>query len=112
MRVTTAANPWLAAPAPTNPYPDLKSQKAFEKGLLEKTAKQTGDIILYDNRLVLYKTESDVMLYVVAGQDENEIMIYNAILALRDSLHLLFKYACILLGRWPVRPAKHGPATF
>lgn len=77
---------------PTNPYPDLKSQKAFEKGLLEKTAKQTGDIILYDNRLVLYKTESDVMLYVVAGQDENEIMIYNAILALRDSLHLLFKY--------------------
>jgi len=81
----------LGAAFPNNPYPDVKSQKAFEKGLLEKTAKQTGDIILYDNRLVLYKTESDVMIYVVAGQDENEIMIYNAILALRDSLHLLFK---------------------
>lgn len=39
-------------PAEMNPYPDLKSQKAFEKGLLEKTAKQTGDIILYDNRVV------------------------------------------------------------
>ena len=35
-----------ASGAPTNPYPDLKSQKTFEKGLLEKTAKQTGDIIL------------------------------------------------------------------
>lgn len=36
------------------------------------------------------------MLYVVAGSEENEIMIYNAILALRDSLHLLFKYvSCI-----------------
>ncbi len=70
----------------------MKSQKAFEKGLVEKTAKQTADIILYDNRIVLYKSESDVMMYVVGGIDENEIMLYNVILALRDSLHLLFKY--------------------
>ncbi|KAG0650987.1 putative coatomer subunit zeta [Hyphodiscus hymeniophilus] len=78
---------------PPQPYPDLKSQKAFEKGLLEKTAKQSADIILYDNRIVLYKSESDVMMYVVGGVDENEIMLYNVILALRDSLHLLFKQA-------------------
>ena len=70
----------------------MKTQKAFEKGLLEKTAKQTADIILYDNRIVLYKSESDIMMYVVGGVDENEIMLYNVILALRDSLHLLFKY--------------------
>ncbi|PHH75096.1 hypothetical protein CDD82_4598 [Ophiocordyceps australis] len=75
----------------TNPYPDLKSQKAFEKGLIDKTAKQTGDIILYDNRIVLYKLESDVMLYVVGNLDENEILLYNTVVALRDSLHLLFK---------------------
>jgi hypothetical protein len=83
------------APTAQNPYPDVKSQKAFEKGLVEKTAKQTADIILYDNRIVLYKSESDVMMYVVGGVDENEIMLYNVILALRDSLHLLFKYAPI-----------------
>ncbi|KAH7329017.1 clathrin adaptor complex small chain [Stachybotrys elegans] len=75
----------------SNPYSDLKSQKAFEKGLLDKTAKQTGDIILYDNRVVLYKLESDVMIYIVGGVDENEILLYNTIIALRDSLHLLFK---------------------
>lgn len=69
----------------------MKAQKAFEKGLLEKTAKQTSDIILYDSRIVLYKMESDVMMYVVGGLEENEIMLYNVILALRDSLHLLFK---------------------
>jgi coatomer subunit zeta len=80
------------APTAQTPYPDVKSQKAFEKGLVEKTAKQTADIILYDNRIVLYKSESDVMMYVVGGVDENEIMLYNVILALRDSLHLLFKY--------------------
>ncbi|KAI5918287.1 snare-like protein [Camillea tinctor] len=73
------------------PYADVKAQKTFEKGLLEKTAKQTGDIILYDNRIVLYKMESDVMMYVVGGVDENEVLLYNVILALRDSLHLLFK---------------------
>ena len=84
--ITEDANP------PTQPYADVKSQKAFEKGLLEKTAKQSADIILYDNRIVLYKSESDVMMYVVGGVDENEIMLYNVILALRDSLHLLFKY--------------------
>jgi hypothetical protein len=76
---------------PPNPYPDLKAQKAFEKGLADKTLKQTGDIILYDNRIVLYKMESDVMMYVVGSLDENEVLLYNVILALRDSLHLLFK---------------------
>lgn len=81
----------IASTSSGNPYPDAKSQKAFEKGLIEKTSKQTGDIILYDNRIVLYKLESDVMMYVVGSVDENEILLYNTILALRDSLHLLFK---------------------
>nr|OQO31449.1 hypothetical protein B0A51_02160 [Rachicladosporium sp. CCFEE 5018] len=73
------------------PYTSLKDQKAFEKGLLEKTTKQTNDIILYDNRIVVYKAESDVMLYVVGGADENEVMLYNVVLALRDSLNILLK---------------------
>jgi hypothetical protein len=76
---------------PSGPYADVKSQKAFEKELLSKTAKQTGDIILLDNRIVLYKNESDVQLVVVGSVDENEVLLYNVILALRDSLHLLFK---------------------
>ncbi|KAG6010667.1 hypothetical protein E4U21_005165 [Claviceps maximensis] len=79
--------------ASINPYADLKAQKAFEKGLIEKTAKQNGDIILYDNRIILYKLESDVMIYVVGSLDENEILLYNAVLAIRDSLHLVFKQA-------------------
>ncbi|MCJ1300421.1 Golgi-to-ER vesicle coat component [Hypocenomyce scalaris] len=74
-----------------NPYPTLKEQKAFEKGLTEKTNKQTSDVILYDNRVVVFKMESDVMLYVVGGPDENEIMLFNVVLALRDSLHILLK---------------------
>ena len=91
-----------------NPYPSLKEQKAFEKGLIEKTAKSkrhrgtprlhnanflagNTDVILYDNRVVVFKSESDVMLYVVGPADENEILLFNVILSLRDSLNLLLK---------------------
>ncbi|KAG8629392.1 hypothetical protein KVT40_003257 [Elsinoe batatas] len=74
-----------------NPYPTVKDQKAFEKGLLEKTAKQTSDIILYDNRVIVFKMESDIMLYVVGGADENELFLYTVVLALRDSLNILLK---------------------
>jgi hypothetical protein len=74
-----------------NPYPTLKEQRAFEKGLLEKTNKSTSDVILYDNRIVVFKMESDVMLYVVGSADENEVLLYNVVLSLRDALGILFK---------------------
>ncbi|KEF54511.1 uncharacterized protein A1O9_09678 [Exophiala aquamarina CBS 119918] len=78
-------------PTPAQPYASLKEQKAFEKGLLEKTSKQTSDVILYDNKVVVFKNESDVMLYVLGGPEENEILLYNVILALRDTLSILLK---------------------
>jgi len=84
-----------------NPYPSVKDQKSFEKGLLEKTAKQTSDIILYDNKVIVFKMESDVMLYVVGGAEENEILLYSVILALRDSLNILLKYATELGTTYP-----------
>lgn len=79
-------------PGPPQPYATLKDQRAFEKGLLEKTAKQSSDVILYDNKVVVFKMESDVMLYVVGDGAENEILLYNVVLALRDSLSILLKY--------------------
>lgn len=81
-----------------NPYPTVKEQRAFEKGLLEKTNKSSNDVILYDNRIVVFKMESDVMLYVVGSGDENEVLLYNVVLSLRDALAILFKY--VLSGFW------------
>ncbi|KAI2261284.1 hypothetical protein LOZ09_001382 [Ophidiomyces ophidiicola] len=72
-----------------NPYPTVKDQKAFEKGLMEKTNKQANDIVLYDNRVVVFKMESDVMLYVIGGAEENEVLLYNVVVALRDALAIL-----------------------
>lgn len=59
---------------------------------MEKTNKQTNDVILYDNRVVVFKVENDVMLYVVGSADENEVLLYNVVVALRDALGILFKY--------------------
>jgi len=81
----------LPGSASTNPYASVKEQKSFEKGLVEKTNKVNGDIILYDNRVVVYKQESDILLYVVGGSDENEILLFNVLLALRDSLTMLLR---------------------
>jgi hypothetical protein len=90
----TSATNSSGHPTPTaeTPYPTVKEQKAFEKGLLEKTAKSTADIILYDNHVIVFKPESDVMLYVVGGMEENEMLLYHVVLALRDTLQILLKY--------------------
>lgn len=48
-----------------------------------------------------YKQESDVMIYTVLPADENEILGYNTILCIRDSLHLLFKCATVPVCCYP-----------
>ena len=87
----TAPHISASVQTPVQPYTTLKEQKAFEKGLLDKTAKQTSDVLAYDNKVIVFKMESDVMLYVVGSNDENEVLLYNVILALRDSLSILLK---------------------
>ena len=54
-----------------------KSQVHALTTCLEKTAKQTTDIILYDQKVIVFKMESDVMLYVVGGPEENEVLLYR-----------------------------------
>ncbi len=75
-----------------NPYPTVKEQKAFEKGLMEKTNKSGTDVILYDGKVVVFKMEGDVMMYVVGGGDENEILLFGVVIALRDALSILLKW--------------------
>ena len=58
---------------------------------MDKTNKTVNDVIFYDNRIVVYKMEGDVMLYVVGGPEENEILLFSVVLALRDSLAILLK---------------------
>lgn len=69
----------------------VKEQKAFEKGLFSKTNKQNSDIILYEDiGVVAYKQVSDVIIYVVGNTiDENEVMLYQALVCIRDAITIL-----------------------
>jgi len=100
---------------PTTPthYSTLKEQRAFETGLYEKTRKlngtspilslsllptltnqkeSTGDILLYDNHLVLYKSSLDLTFYLVAPQLENEIMLQSVLSAFYDAVAMLLRH--------------------
>ncbi|KAJ8469988.1 hypothetical protein ONZ45_g9510 [Pleurotus djamor] len=69
----------------------LKEQKAFEKGLWQKTKKPGGDLILYDGHLAVYRHSLDLILYLIAGPQENELMISSALTALTDALQMLLR---------------------
>ncbi|KAJ6522841.1 coatomer protein [Mycena vulgaris] len=69
----------------------LKEQKAFEKGLWQKTKKPGGDIILYDGHLAVYKHSLDLIVYFIAGPSENELMLSTALNNFADALTLLLR---------------------
>lgn len=50
-----------------------------------------GDIVLYDSHLVVFKHSLDLILYFVAGQTENEIMLHAALTSFADALSMLLR---------------------
>ncbi|KAI0359531.1 coatomer protein [Trametes cingulata] len=69
----------------------LKEQRAFEKGLFQKTKKAGGDIILYDSHLVVYKHSLDLIFYIIGDPSENELMLHVALYAFSDAVHMLLR---------------------
>jgi coatomer subunit zeta len=51
----------------------------------------SGDIIVYDSHLAVYKHSLDLILYFIAGQAENELMLSCALHALSDALTMLLR---------------------
>ncbi|KAG9284486.1 hypothetical protein G9A89_014090 [Geosiphon pyriformis] len=74
-----------------NPYPTAKEQKSFEKGLFDKTRRTNGEIILYDNNVVLYRSNIDVFFYLVGSAEENELLLSNILNAFYDAVSSLLR---------------------
>ena len=51
----------------------------------------TGDIILYESHLAVYKHSLDLIIYFVASPLENEIMLSAALTLLVDALTMLLR---------------------
>lgn len=84
-----ATTPQLSA---KNPLSTLKEQRAFEKAIFDKTKRATGDIILYDSQLVLFKASLDVIFYVVGPAAENELMLSGLLGAFYDATSMLVRH--------------------
>lgn len=89
---------------------NVKEQKGFEKGLWEKTKKAggvyflydlfmarahvrdtSGDIILFESYLAVYKHISDVFFYIIGSPEENELMLNLALSSFTDALSALLR---------------------
>lgn len=74
---------------------DIKAQHAFEKKLYQKTcrtnAKQDAEVLLFEKYVVLYKFVNDVIFYVCAPAEENELIVLSVLNCLEESLHQLLR---------------------
>lgn len=70
-------------------------EMAFEKKLFDKTvrtnAKSEAEIIILDGLVTVYRNSTDVWLYVVGSQTENELILVNVLSALHDALTSLLR---------------------
>ncbi|KAI0821284.1 coatomer protein [Irpex lacteus] len=69
----------------------LKEQRAFEKGLFQKTKKAGGEIILFDGFLSVYKHSLDLIIYIIADQTANELMLLSALVSFTDAASMLLR---------------------
>ncbi|ODV95586.1 hypothetical protein PACTADRAFT_50286 [Pachysolen tannophilus NRRL Y-2460] len=72
-------------------YNNDKNQKTFEKNLFAKTYKVGGDIILFENQVVVYKQYSDIIIYMIGGLEENESLLSTTLSGLTAALEIVLQ---------------------
>ncbi|CAG5087257.1 Oidioi.mRNA.OKI2018_I69.PAR.g11499.t1.cds [Oikopleura dioica] len=72
-------------------FPTLKEQKPFEKKIFEKTRKRDDEIVLLDGQTICYKTNVDLLFYVIGSQDENELLLSAVLNCVYDSISLILR---------------------
>jgi len=76
----------------TDDYPTTKEQQTFEKKIFDKTHKNpTGEILLWENAIIVYRNTSDVFFYVTGGVDENELILANVLNAIFETFSMLLR---------------------
>jgi hypothetical protein len=50
-----------------------------------------GEIILYDNKVVLYRSNIDIYFYVVGSPDENELILLSMFNTFYDAVSSLLR---------------------
>jgi hypothetical protein len=50
-----------------------------------------GEVILYDNQVVLYRSNIDIFFYVVGSMEENELILLSMLNAFYDAVSTLLR---------------------
>lgn len=76
----------------TDDWPTAKEQFSFEKVLFEKTCKSpTGEVLLLDGNIAVYRQSVDVLIYAICSISENELMLLSALQAFYEAVCLTLK---------------------
>ncbi|AMD22324.1 HGL016Cp [Eremothecium sinecaudum] len=69
-------------------FSTVKKQKEFEAKLFKKTYKKNAEILILEDRLVLYKECANVILYVMGSLEENEIVLQDTLNAIKVGIEV------------------------
>merc|ERR1712212_292714 len=72
-------------------FPSPREQKAFEKKIFDKTKKRDDEILLLDGYTVTYKTNVDLMFYVIGSAEENELLLMNVLNCFYEAVPLTLR---------------------
>lgn len=73
----------------TNPYKSAGQQAKFEEQIFLKINRVNQDILLFDNHVIAYKQTNDVILIIVAGLHENELLVFSLANNINEALTIL-----------------------
>jgi len=72
---------------------DRAAQKTFEEKLFSKTKNaklgSDSDVVMLDHKVIVFKARADVLMYVVGGEDENELILDTVLDGVTGALSIL-----------------------
>ena len=72
-------------------YESQASQGLFEQKLFNVTYKCDSEIALIDGHTVVYKSNNDIMFYVVGGSEQNELLLNSVLVTLYRAINILLR---------------------
>ncbi|KAK4488193.1 hypothetical protein RD792_003936, partial [Penstemon davidsonii] len=85
----------IAAKYFSDDWPTNNAKDAFEKTVFTKTqktnARTEADIVMFENKIVVFKFVQDLHFYVTGGEDENELILATVLQGFFDAVGILLR---------------------
>lgn len=72
-------------------FATVKDQKSFESKMFKATEKSSSEVVALSNYTVVFRTNVDLLFYVIGDSMENELMLLSVLNALFESMSLILR---------------------